>query len=260
MDWISAIAQTPAPTAQELELLRQQIDFLKEANTDIEDTFARYVNMVQLTVATAGGIVGVVAVLGTAVSIKSLQDFRATLKSVNIRVRDEVEQAIAIALRQERQRLRRLEGILAREDIPERLSLTYLVPRARPQRQLPSLTRLLDILAGRGFQPKLSFQPGFSDPVTAQQQPDLTTDIVVLDLYHGGFALDTERANPTIQAVAAKLPSQQAALVVYGNARFYQAVTDLTERGEYCGASNNPLSLVARVLEAAYVIDAVRAG
>lgn len=259
MDWISAIAQTPAPTAQELELLRQQIDFLKEANADLKDTFDRYVNMVQLTVATAGGIVGVVAILGTAVSIKSLQDFRATLKNVNTRVREEVEQVIAIALRQERQRLRRLEGILAREDIPERLSLTYLVPRARPQQPLPSLTRLLEILERRGFQPTLTFQPGFADAAVAAQQPALKADIVVLDLYHGGFALDLETANPTIEAVAAKLPSQQAALVVYGNG-FYQAVSDLTERGEYCGASNNPLSLVARVLEAAYVIDAVRAG
>ncbi|NEQ34137.1 MAG: hypothetical protein F6K04_24635 [Leptolyngbya sp. SIO4C5] len=264
MDWLfdglNVVAQAAPspPTADELELIKQQMAFLQDANAALNATFDRYVSMVQLTLATAGGIVGVVAVLGAAVSIKSLQDFYGTLRSIEGKVREAVDRQIAVALRSDRSRLKRLEAILAREDIPERMRVDYVVPIATPQQRPQSLSFLLEVLQRRGFQPILKYEPAFQDPVAAQQRPSFKTDIVVLDLHHAGIDQDLDQANAVIQAIAAKVPSQRAALVVYGSARFYQAIADLTQRGDYCGASNNPLSLVARVLEAAYVVDAVK--
>ena len=138
MDWLSdfvnlstslyKIAQatppTAAPTANELELVKQQMAFLQEANKTLAASFDRYVKMVQLTLATAGGIVGVIAVLG--------------------------------------------------------------------------------------------------------------------DLHHAGIDQDQEKANAVIKAVGAKVPAEQAALIIYGNARFYEEIPKLAANGKYCGASNGP--------------------
>jgi hypothetical protein len=272
MDWLSdffnlspsvyEIAQsaspTTAPTADELELVKQQMDFLQEANKTLAASFDRYVKMVQLTLATAGGIVGVIAVLGAAVSIKSLRDFYATLKGVEGKVRDAVDQEVALALRRDRRRLNRLEAILAREDIPERTSIDYVVPAGEPQRRPRSLAILLEILYRRGFQVELKYDPAFQDPAAAQTRPPFEADVVVLDLHHAGIDQNLEKANAVIKAVGARVPAEQAALVVYGNARFYEEIPNLTAAGKYCGASNGPLSFVARVLEASYVTDAVR--
>lgn len=274
MDWLShglggldlyrIVAQAtptpPSPTnVDELELLRQQIQFLREANASLDTTFDRYVHMVQLTLTTAGIIVGIVAILGTAISIKSLRDFYGTLRSVEGKVREAVDQEVAIALRRDRRRLNRLEAILAREDIPERMIVDYVVPTAAPSSRSPGLSFLLEVLQRRGFQPVLKYEPDFQDPKLAQQRPIFGADIIVLDLHHAKIDQDLDTANQVIQAIATKIPSQRATLIVYGSARFYEAVSDMTQRGDYCGASNSPLSLVARVLEAAYVVDAIKA-
>ncbi len=61
--------------------------------------------MVQLTLLTAGVIVGVIAILGTALSIKSLKDYYDTLKGIEGKVRGEVDRTIAVALQRDRRRL-----------------------------------------------------------------------------------------------------------------------------------------------------------
>lgn len=251
------LAQTP-PTADELELIKQQMAFLQQANASLSTSFDRYIKMVQLTLATAGGIVGIIAVLGAAVSIKSLRDFYATLKGVEGKVQDAVEQEVAVALRRDRRRLNRLEAILAREDIPEHLTIEYVVPSSATQhRRQDSLNVLLEVLQRRGFKAVLKYEPGFQDKEVAQQRPMFTSDIIVLDLHHGGIDRDQLKANAVIKAIADKIPFQQASLVVYGSEQ-YQAVRDLIDQGVYCGGSNGPLTFVARVLEAAYVADAVK--
>lgn len=256
--WLAQAAPpAPGPTADELALIKQQMAFLQEANGALVASFDRYVKMVQLILAAAGSIVGIVAVLGAAVSIKSLRDFYATLKGVEGKVREAVDQEVAIALRRDRRRLTRLEAILTREDIPERIRLDYVIPVQAPARRPGSLKVLLDVLQRRGFNVVPQYDSAFQDEQAAQQRPMFEADIVVLDLHHAGLDQDVDQANQVIHAIAAKVPSQQAALVVYGNGQ-YGAVRELVQRGDYCGASNGPLSFVARVLEAAYVADAVK--
>lgn len=258
LDWLAqATSPAPAPTADELALIKQQMAFLKDANAALATSFDRYVKMVQLTLATTGGIVGIIAVLGAAVSIKSLRDLYDTLKSVEGKVRDAVDQEVAIALRRDRRRLNRLEAILAREDIPERVCLDSVIPAPVPAQRPRSLTLLLEVLQRRGFNVVPTYEPAFQAAQAIQQRPMFTADIVVLDLYHGGLDQDTAKADAVIRAIAAKVPPQQAALVVYGNGR-YGAVQELVQREDYINASNGPLSFVARVLEAAYVADAFK--
>ncbi|NJO39996.1 MAG: hypothetical protein HC865_04775 [Cyanobacteria bacterium RU_5_0] len=270
MDWLfhtsltdpalSLLAQatpTPSPTADELELIKQQMEFLKDANAALTTTFDRYIQMVQLTLATAGGIVGIVAILGTVLSIKSLRDFYSTLKQVDGKVREAVDQEVAVALRQDRRRLNRLEDILAREDIPDRITIDFVVPTPAPQRRPDSLTFLLKVLEHRGFHPEVRYEPDFQTPDAAQQRPNFAAQIVVLDLHHAGIDRNLDHANAAIRVVAEKILSQKSALIIYGSGQ-YDAVRDLVNQGEFCGVSNGPLSFVTRVLEAAYVVDAIR--
>ena len=63
-----------------------------------------------------------------------------------------------------------------------------------------------------------------------------------------------------IAAVGEKIDRQQSVVVVYGTARFYDGVPKLNQVDKYCGASNGPLTFMARILEAAYVVDALEHG
>ncbi|ESA32792.1 hypothetical protein N836_24225 [Leptolyngbya sp. Heron Island J] len=58
-----------------------------------------------------------------------------------------------------------------------------------------------------------------------------------------------------VKGAIAKLPKQQAALVVYIPTNI-NAIRSATQDGHYCSAANSPLTLVARVVEAGYVADA----
>lgn len=269
MDWLSHLPFTHAldwlaQTPTEIDLLKSKIQFLEEANASLKDanaslakTFDHYVNMVKLSLGVAGGVAGLVLALGAVVSIKSLKDYYGTLKTINGQVRKQVNEEITLALQVERRRFRYIETLLARESIPETIALDYLVPGAEPRSRPGSLNFLLKVLQGRGFRALLKFEPGFQTVAASQALPSLNAEVVVLDLHHAGIDRQTDAANEAIRAVAAKLPQQQATLVVYGSGR-YDAINELTGAGNYCGASNNPLSLVARVLEAAYVADAIK--
>ncbi len=251
----SLLAQT---TADELELLKAQY-------ASLESTFQRYVGMVQLTLVTAGGIVGVIAILGTALSLKSLKDYYDTLKGIEGKVRDEVDRTIAVALQRDRRRLVQLESMVERDLLPERIAIDYVVPAQAPPRRLQGVSFLLEVLKRRGFtnvvvryEPQLRLQrlPAGELPETASQRAVFEADIVVLDLHHAGIDQNLDAANAVIAAVGDRIDSQRSVVVVYGTAQFYKAVPKLNQADKYCGASNGPLTFVARILEAAYVVDA----
>lgn len=251
----SLLAQT---TADELELLKAQY-------ASLESTFQRYVDMVQLTLVTAGGIVGVIAILGTALSIKSLKDYYDTLKGIEGKVRDEVDRTIAVALQRDRRRLVQLEAMVERDLLPERIAIDYVVPAQAPPRRSQGVSFLLEVLKRRGFtnvvvryEPQLRSQipPVGELPETTRPRDVFEADIVVLDLHHGGIDQDMDAANAVIAAVGDRIDSQRSVVVVYGTGH-YAAVPKLNQADKYCGASNGPLTFVARVLEAAYVVDAL---
>jgi hypothetical protein len=251
LHWPLVLAQT---TADELELLKAQY-------ASLESTFQRYVSMVQLTLATAGGIVGVVAILGTALSIKSLKDYYDTLKGIEGKVRDEVDRTIAVALQRDRRRIVQLEAIVDRDVLPERTTLDFVVPAPAPARRDAGVDFLLRILQRRGFAPGnvvLRYESTLRSPATAEQCAPFTADIVVLDLHHGGIDQDLSLCNAVIAAVGDKLADPKTVVIVYGTAKFYEGVSILNQENKYCSASNGALTLVARVLEATYMVDALK--
>jgi hypothetical protein len=261
MDWslhlwegIQRAAPLAQTTADELELLKAQY-------ASLESTFQRYVSMVQLTLATAGGIVGVVAILGTALSIKSLKDYYDTLKGIEGKVRDEVDRTIAVALQRDRRRILQLEAIVDRDVLPERTTLDFVVPAAAPARRDGGVDFLLRILKRRGFAPGnlvLRYEPTLRSPATVEQCAPFNADIVVLDLHHGGIDQDLPLCNAVIAAVGDRLADPKTVVIVYGTARFYDGVSTLNQQDKYCSASNGALTLVARVLEATYMVDALK--
>lgn len=241
--WPHMVAQT---TAEELELLKAQY-------AGLEETFQRYVGLVQLTLVTAGGVVGVLAVLGTALSIKSLKDYYDTLKGIEGKVRDEVERTIAVALQRDRRRILQLESIVERDLLPERTSIDFVIPMKAPARRDQGVDFLLEILRRRGFTDvTLRYEPKLKNPQTAFQCNPFEGDIVVLDLNHAGIDENEAASNAIIAAIAEKIANESSVLVVYGTARYR-----LNQRDRYSSASNGPLTFVARVLEATYVVDAV---
>ena len=251
LHWPPVLAQT---TADELELLKAQY-------ASLESTFQRYVSMVQLTLATAGGIVGVIAILGTALSIKSLKDYYDTLKGIEGKVRDEVDRTIAVALRRDRRRIVQLESMVERDLLPERTSIDFVIPGHAPPRRDKGVEFLLEILSRRGFADvTLRYEPHLSSVQTAAQCAPFNADIVVLDLNHAGIDQDLNISNAIIAAVGDQIPNERSVVIVYGTARFYEGVPALNQRDRYSSASNGPLTFVARILEATYVVDAMVRG
>ncbi len=145
--------------------------------------------------------------------------------------------------------------------LPERIAIDYVVPAQEPPRRPPGGSFLLEVLKRRGFtNVVMRYEPQLRLPEPASPRDAFEGDIVVLDLHHAGIDQDLETANRVIAAVGDRINRQRSVVVVYGTAQFYAGVPKLNQSDKYCGASNGPLTFVARVLEAAYVVDALPRG
>jgi hypothetical protein len=243
---------TPAPAnSVTVEMLREQIDFLKTANTQLADSFSRYVTTLNTTLTIVGFILSAITLIGAVLFGKSLVDFYSTLRNVNQevdrRVRERVEREISVVVRS---RVEQLEDILARETSLRRIPVDYIVPIA----QLSQTPEGFHLLKGRGFQTTPKFIP-----VAQLQTTQFLASIIVLDLPAAGITraqkVEGERI---IQAVVDNLPYKKAVLVIYIPGFQSDVINQATEAGSYCIGAQSPLSLVGRVIEAAYVIDALR--
>jgi hypothetical protein len=243
---------TPAPTNPvTVEMLREQINFLKTANTQLADSFSRYVTTLNITLSIVGVVLGAITLIGAVLFGKSLADFYNTLRNVNQeverRVREQVEREVGLVVRN---RVERLEDILARETSLRRISVDYIVPTA----QLNQTPEGLKLLQGRGFQVVSKFIS-----ITQLQSAQLLADVVVLDLPAAGITkAQKDKGEPIIQTVIDKLLRQKAVLIVYVPGFQSDVINRATEAGSYCIGAQSPLSLVGRVVEAAYVVDALR--
>ena len=263
MNWplptlLHSLAQTtpPQPTPAELELLKEQISFLKEANATLADSFVRYVNTVNASITIAGFVLTAITLLGTVVFGKSLWDFRRTLQGVNTeveqRVRQKVEQEVALVVQN---RIDKLEAILTREITLSRVTLTYLLPAAANTVNAENVAFALRVLQARGFQTTPRYLSALQSQSQTELLPDFSTDVVVLDLTSTAFS-DSLKED-IITRTLTKIRKQQTALIVYSPG-YFNAVKTATNDSHFCNAANSPLTLVARVIEAGYVADAAK--
>lgn len=265
MDWLPGLdfsvfghwlAQASPPAPDQVELLKSQIEFLKDANAALADNFARYVDTVNASLTVAGFVLSAITLLGGVLFGKSLWEFRRTLQGVNQeverRVRQRVEQEVAVVVQN---RIDKLEAVLAREAILGNVSLSYIIPTDATGIDAAKLAFALKVLNTRGFQTFPKYLPALQNPSQAAELPKFTSDIVVLDLVNTGLPVD--QYETVIEGAIAKTPKQQASLIIYLSGRS-NAIATATNQGHYCSAANSPLTLVARVTEAAYVADAIK--
>jgi hypothetical protein len=188
-DWL-AQATAPAPTAtpvpapavspttataDEVALLKSQIDLLQKAYGTLDTTFQRYITLVQTALTVAGIGVGVVIGVGTWLFRSSMLDFRQTLQGVNAEVERSLQQRVQAAVSESvvnqqavieaevqqrvqrevslvvRNRIDRLEDVLKREAILSSIKVDYVLPIAEPGAWPQSLGFLLKVLKSRGF-------------------------------------------------------------------------------------------------------------
>ncbi|NJN24322.1 MAG: hypothetical protein HC810_07980 [Acaryochloridaceae cyanobacterium RL_2_7] len=109
------------------------------------------------------------------------------------------------------------------------------------------------ILSGRGFSIATHSLPARQDPDQAKAIAPLTGAIIILDTFSP--KLLTGEREKMIQRLITKIPLQSAAFIAYTPERSQQ-ISEAISKGHLCSAASNPMTLAARVIEAAWVVDA----
>jgi len=266
MDWpflphlhLLLLAQTPAPnpTSAEVEVLKSQLEFLKQSYSQFADTVR--------IIFTILGIAGAAIAYFFGKSFKDFQDaarkdVRDFQKFSRQQVKDAVEQVRQAAKTQITQlvetevgtliqtEVANVERTLRREQVVGRTIVDYYLPdteqppnefallQARNFRQVRFHSRLDDLERSRG-------------------------DVIVLDLQNWitpsgqPFSRLPKEQTPALgrQHIDALLASQQRSTVIVVYTRsFIPYISEITDR--YVIAANNPISLVGTVADAAYVV------
>ncbi len=259
-DWV--IAQTPAspaptPTALpaparplDVELLKSQLEFLKDANNRLSDSFSKFVEAMKFTLLIFGALGGLLAyVFG-----KNLDDAKKVASQV---IRQEVEAHVASqvhdAVNDEIENIRR---VLGRERVISSISVDYYLPSLVTEP--PDEYKLLN---ERGFQQVRFRNVADSNPLAA--------DVVVLDAVHPSVwanqslaELSEAEADDLFQTQmkhlighTRTLLGQFSVLVVYvrpGKQRV-KAVDNLATQVRYYASANTPVTLMGVVTDSAYV-------
>ncbi|MBD2302808.1 MULTISPECIES: hypothetical protein [Nostocales] len=263
--WVCFIAQTPTPNQStpkpspvpDIELLKNQIQFLQDANTRLNNSFGSFVGAINLSFVVLGLILAVAGAI-------SIYLFNQSLKEARQLVREEVEKRLQASVSEViGQQVSHLQQILDREKVVGAISVDYVIPQK--QSILPDdYPEEYQLLAQRGFQT--------TRIVDAAKRIKLSADVVVLDLVNYQLITDTERSNLSetelsklveervteqLQKLLNVLPNK-AVLVVYirpGKQRI-NAIDGLSQKVRYYASANTPVNLIGTVVDSAYVADA----
>jgi hypothetical protein len=249
--WDFVLAQTPSPIpspspvpsrAPEIELLRNQLEFLKDANTRLSDSFTKFVEAMKFTLVAFGFLGAFLAyVFG-----KNLDDAR---KLASQMIRQEVENHVGNQIRDVvSDEIENVKRVLGRERIISTVTVDYYLPGTVAQ-----VPDEYTVLRERGFRDV--------QWVDETEQRMLDADLVVLDLAH--LSLWSEQdADEIRQQRMAELIDQtlkrlaaRSILVVYvrpGRMRV-NAIDELASRVRYYASANTPVTLMGVVTDAAYV-------
>jgi hypothetical protein len=276
MDWLPTlelhhlwdlILQTPVPsptatptpsvptTAPEVELLRRQLEFLKDSNTRLSDSFSKFVGGIQLIFTVFSILFGVVAGLAVYLFGKNLSEtkdlIRQSVDQASQQIRRDAETQITDLVRLEVDSLRRT---LRRERVISSTLVDYYLPDAS---HLPGTNIEPDevqFLRTRGFQ-----QVRFSDELQKLRQ--LPGDVVVLDLENWvdrvGQKFSTlppaeqeAKAAEQIDALLDILPNSTVVVVfIRGIIKYIYTI-----KNRYVVPANSSVTLVGNVADAAYVV------
>ncbi|BAY07494.1 hypothetical protein [Calothrix sp. NIES-2098] len=267
MDWLPLFdpsqlgdflfAQTPAPSPSPLpiptpartldvELLKSQLEFLKDANTRLGESFNKFVGAMQFTLV-------VFAFLGAVLAFifgKNLDDAKKVASDM---IRQEVNNNLANLVKAEVENIKRT---LQRERVIGLTIVEYYLPSTGLE------TKEFKLLKQRGFQ-KVRFWNEKSKPKN-QLGGVLVLDLVNSNLLSGqDFTRmsEAEAANKKEEKVkeqidlVLKILPPATVLVVYVNPgkQRIKAIDDLASQVEYYASANAPVTLMGIVTDSAYV-------
>lgn len=237
------VAQTPpTPTpSPDLELIKQQMEFLKDANSQLTESFNAFIGTLNLAFVVMGIFLGILGIVGTFFYGKTLNDIRESVYTV---VDKEVNRIVSQTIRA---RVDYLQKVLEREEVIGWITIDYLLPTNQPMPPPPEFK----LLQKRGFQDvKIRYQ------VSASRRR--SRDILVLDLVNDQLP-DSEITTVVNQVIDNLVPT--SVLVVYVSG-FSPAIEELKKRKrvEYYTVANNRISLISAAVNCAYIADALRQG
>ncbi|NJM66678.1 MAG: hypothetical protein HC851_13950 [Acaryochloris sp. RU_4_1] len=264
MDWLSYfepnhllhLAQTTIAAASnvEVELLRQQLDFINsenarlsadfvkklevvsQANKDLSESFKTFVDTMKFVLTVFGAVGTVIAIVIAFVFGKNLEDAKKVARES---IRQGVDSHVTTLVQAEVENIRRT---LQRERVIGNTIVNYYLPNSlQPPREFT-------LLKARGFR-DVHF------PEDLQQLQSRMADVVVLDLENWlTTLLETRRddaAKAQIDTLLTQLP-RSTVLVVYIRRQLPYLYS--VPKDHYITAANNPVTLIGMVADAAYVV------
>lgn len=243
-NWLLSQAPAPSPTPSaspsslEVELLKSQLEFLKDSNTRLGDSFTRFVGAMQFTLVVFGALGGLLAyVVG-----KNLDDAKKVASQM---IRQEMEGQVATLLKTEIESVKRT---LRRERVIGSTLVDYYLQDASTE---PTEFKLLQ---ARGFQ-NVRFH------IEEGSLRRLPGDVVILDLENWVNGSGEEfpqlsedvreqQAKQQIDALLGILPTSTV-LVVY--VRSTVKYLFKVPKNRYMLPANNPVTLIGNTADAAYV-------
>jgi len=231
MPWLATLL-SQAPTADQIELLTQQIEFLQDANSRMATSFSQFVTLINAVVVVVGVFLGILG-------FRTRQEIKQSLDEM---VRAEVNKQIASTVQAQ---VEDLDRIVRREALVGQTQVDYLLPTATAN----DLTAEYQLLKARGFQ--MAWLPYDPDRRLA------ASHVLVLDLINPN--LSEERQEALITEVGRKishLSPQPPVLVIYVRGR-RQAVDAFPKEMVYIPA-NSRGTLIGAVTDAAQVAYALR--
>ncbi|MEQ9671430.1 hypothetical protein [Coleofasciculus sp. G2-EDA-02] len=237
------VAQTP-PTpipSPDLELIKQQMEFFKDANSQLTESFNAFIGTLNLAFVLMGIFLGILGIVGTFFYGKTLNDIK---QSVNNIVDQEVNRIVSQTIRA---KVDYLQKVLEREEVIGWITIDYLLPTNQSVRP-PQEFKLLQ-------------KRGFQDVKIRYRVPDSrrrSRDILVLDLVNHQLP-DSEIVTVINQVIDNLAPT--SVLIVYVSG-ISKPVEELKKgkKVEYYTVANNRISLISAAVNCAYIADALRQG
>jgi hypothetical protein len=236
----------PPPSSAEIELIRQQIAFLKDANTNLSSSFnsltSSFTSFTTAINIFFGIAIGVITVIGTVATFLGI-------RAIDTAVKREVNRAIALKIDSEISYLKEIAG---RESVLDEVSVAYLSPGSSAE------TPAFKVLQHRIESIRFKANPN--------DRELLRSNVVILDLDDSNLTADeasTNQAKQLAQDLTNRL-KKWAVLIIYtadNRSPIVNHLRKLDNEGkvpiEYTSA-NMKVTLMANVVEAAYVSHALQ--
>ena len=239
----------PNTSSVDVKLLTEQINFLKDANSQLHNTFDSYANAIRTTIMLVGSVLTLIALV---TSILISGTYRGTVKEL----KQDAKERLAIAQAQLESKLflatdRKIEDfkkIIKQEEVIRDAEVVYISTRTTNPLEFK-------ILQQRGFD-HIKFQSNI-------QPRQLKNKIVILDLINLELDQneDKETATQIIQDTIDKIEDNfptESLLIIYaipGSRRITQLLA--ANSIKYVTVANNRITLVGAVVDSAYILDTV---